>query len=435
MKKIAIIGAGISGLFIANLLKKKPNYQITIYEKNTSINLDEGYGVQLSVNSIKLLNEIGFEKLHNNEKFTPEKINFYSNKSLDKICELDITEFNSEDCKYTTLKRSSLINFLKTDLEGLIMTDYNISKIDQQDKKIKLSFENAEVKECDYLIISDGIFSKSKSLMSKDEAKPKYNNTLAIRGILNKSPENIDSKNIALFLGSDFHHVVYPVNAHETLIWASKSEKSKYTFNYQSLKCLNDDLQMRSNWDLPICNGTERLKKNGKKIHSTQKPEALLHRILLATSNKNDLVLDPFLGSGTTPTVAKKLGRNYYGIEKEKAYFKAAEQRLRKAKPIEDDYLDTLKNGRSKPRIPFGSLVELGIIKPGTTIFDNKKKISAKIMADGSIKHAQTEGSIHKVAATILGAESCNGWTYWHYNLDGAVVPIDHLRQKLISKN
>ena len=212
MKKIAILGAGISGLFITNLFKKNPNYQITIYEKNTSINLDEGYGVQLSVNSIKLLNEIGFEKLHNNEKFTPEKINFYSNKSLDKICELDITEFNSEDCKYTTLKRSSLINFLKSDLEGLIRTGYNISKIDQKDKKIKLSFENAEVKECDYLIISDGVFSKSKCLMSKDEAKPKYNNTLAIRGILNKSPENIDIKNIALFLDSDFHHVIYPVN-------------------------------------------------------------------------------------------------------------------------------------------------------------------------------------------------------------------------------
>ena len=212
MKKIAIIGAGISGLFITNLLKKNSNYEITIYEKNTSINLDEGYGVQLSVNSIKLLNEIGFEKLHNNEKFTPEKINFYSNKSLDKICELDITEFNSEDCKYTTLKRSSLINFLKSDLEGLIRTGYNISKIDQKDKKIKLSFENAEVKECDYLIISDGVFSKSKSIMSKDEAKPKYNNTLAIRGILNKSPENIDIKNIALFLDSDFHHVIYPVN-------------------------------------------------------------------------------------------------------------------------------------------------------------------------------------------------------------------------------
>ncbi len=224
-------------------------------------------------------------------------------------------------------------------------------------------------------------------------------------------------------------------NAHETLIWASKSEKSKYTFNYQSLKCLNDDLQMRSNWDLPICNGSERLKKDGKKIHSTQKPEALLHRILLATSNKNNLILDPFLGSGTTATVAKKLGRNYFGIEKEKNYFKAAEQRIKATKPIKDDLLDTLKNNRSKPRIPFGSLVELGIIKPGTNIFDNKKKITARIMADGSIKHNQAEGSIHKVAATILGAESCNGWTFWHCDINGRTYPIDYLRQRLISKN
>ena len=224
-------------------------------------------------------------------------------------------------------------------------------------------------------------------------------------------------------------------NAHETLIWASKSEKSKYTFNYQSLKCLNDDLQMRSNWNLPICNGAERLKKNGKKIHSTQKPESLLHRVLLASSNKGDMILDPFLGSGTTATVAKKLGRNYYGIEKEKNYFKAAEERLKNTKPIEDDCLDTLKNNRSKPRIPFGSLVELGIIKPGTNIFDQKKKIYAKIMADGSIKHSQVEGSIHKVAATILGAESCNGWTYWHYSMNGSMMPIDNLRQKLISNN
>jgi site-specific DNA-methyltransferase (adenine-specific)/modification methylase len=192
---------------------------------------------------------------------------------------------------------------------------------------------------------------------------------------------------------------------------------------------------MRSNWDLPICNGSERLKKDGKKIHSTQKPEALLHRILLATSNKNDLILDPFLGSGTTATVAKKLGRNYFGIEKEKNYFKAAEQRLKNTKPIEDDLLDTLKNNRSKPRIPFGSLVELGIIKPGTNIFDNKKKITARIMADGSIKHSQAEGSIHKVAATILGAESCNGWTFWHCDINGQTYPIDYLRQRLISKN
>jgi len=224
-------------------------------------------------------------------------------------------------------------------------------------------------------------------------------------------------------------------NAHETLIWASKSEKSKYTFNYQSLKCLNDDLQMRSNWSLPICSGSERLKKNGKKIHSTQKPESLLHRILLATSNKNDLVLDPFLGSGTSAAVAKKLGRNYFGIEKEKNYFKAAEERLKATKPIEDDLLDTLKNNRSKPRIPFGSLVELGIIKPGTNIFDNKKKITARIMADGSIKHNRAEGSIHKVAATILGAESCNGWTFWHCDINGRTYPIDYLRQRLISKN
>ncbi len=224
-------------------------------------------------------------------------------------------------------------------------------------------------------------------------------------------------------------------NAHETLIWASKSEKSKYTFNYQSLKCLNDDLQMRSNWNLPICSGSERLKKNGKKIHSTQKPESLLHRILLATSNKNDLILDPFLGSGTSAAVAKKLGRNYFGIEKQKHYFKAAEQRINATKPIEDDFLDTLKNNRSKPRIPFGSLVELGIIKPGTNIFDNKKKITARIMADGSIKHNQAEGSIHKVAARILGAESCNGWTFWHCDINGRTYPIDYLRQRLISKN
>ena len=217
MKKIAIIGAGISGLFITNLFKKNPNYQITIYEKNTSIDLDEGYGLQLSVNSIKLLNEIGFKKLNNNEKFTPEKINFYSNKSLDKICELDITKFNSEECKYTTLKRSTLINFLKKDLLDIIKTGFNISKINQQNKEIKLYFENNEIIKCDFLIISDGIFSKSKNLILNNLAKPKYNNTLAIRGIITKSPEDIDDKNISLFLGSDFHHVIYPINQHGDL--------------------------------------------------------------------------------------------------------------------------------------------------------------------------------------------------------------------------
>ena len=223
-------------------------------------------------------------------------------------------------------------------------------------------------------------------------------------------------------------------NAHETLIWASKSKNSKYTFNYQSIKCLNDDLQMRSDWTLPICNGKERLKKNGKKVHSTQKPEALLHRVLLATTNQGDAVFDPFLGTGTTAVVAKKLGRNYYGIEKEKAYYIAAKERIKKTIKIEDNYLDAIKNNKSKPRIPFGSLVELGIIKPGTSLFDPKKKINAKIMADGSIKYKESEGSIHKIAAKIIGAESCNGWTYWHYNVNGSAVLIDNLRQKFISE-
>ena len=224
-------------------------------------------------------------------------------------------------------------------------------------------------------------------------------------------------------------------NAHETLIWASKNKKSKYTFNYQSLKCLNDDLQMRSDWTLPICNGSERIKKNGKKVHSTQKPESLLYRILLASTNKDDFVFDPFLGTGTTAVVAKKLGRNYFGIEKEKKYFKTAKQRLEKTIKIEDHYLDTIKNNKSKPRIPFGSLIEMGILEPGMTLFDSKKKYNAKIMADGSIKCKNSEGSIHKVAAGIMRTESYNGWTYWHYNLDGATVPIDHLRQRLIPRN
>ena len=224
-------------------------------------------------------------------------------------------------------------------------------------------------------------------------------------------------------------------NAHETLIWASKNKKSKYTFNYQSLKCLNDDLQMRSDWTLPICSGNERIKKNGKKVHSTQKPESLLHRILLASTNKGDFVFDPFLGTGTTAVVAKKLGRNYFGIESEKKYFKTAKQRLEKTIKMEDHYLDTIKNNKSKPRIPFGSLVELGIVKPGMSVFDYKKKVNAKIMADGSIKYQNSEGSIHKVAAKIIGAESCNGWTYWHYNNNGSMLPIDDLRQRLISKS
>ena len=217
MKKVAIIGAGISGLFIANLFKKNSNYQIKIFEKNTLISLEEGYGIQLSVNSIKLLNEIGFEKLQNNEKFTPEKINFYSNINFNKICELKISDFNSEDSKYTTLKRSTLINFLKKNLENVIKVGYNISKIEQKEKKIWLSFANDEIEDCDYLIISDGVFSKTRSLVSKDIIKPKYNDTLAIRGKLTNFTKKIDSKNISLFLASNFHQVIYPINKYGDL--------------------------------------------------------------------------------------------------------------------------------------------------------------------------------------------------------------------------
>ena len=224
-------------------------------------------------------------------------------------------------------------------------------------------------------------------------------------------------------------------NAHETLIWASKGKKSKYTFNYQSMKSFNDDLQMRSTWNFPICNGKERLKDNGIKVHSTQKPEALIHRILLASSNKNDFVLDPFLGSGTTAVVSKKLGRPYLGIEKEKKYFDAANKRIKNTNIIQDEYLDTVQNNKLKPRIPFGSLIELGVIKPGTEIYDQKKKNFAKVMVDGSIKHKQNEGSIHKVAAKILGAESCNGWTYWHYQAGNSLKPIDKLRERLRPKD
>ena len=171
---------------------------------------------------------------------------------------------------------------------------------------------------------------------------------------------------------------------------------------------MNDDLQMRSDWLIPICSGKERIKKNGKKIHSTQKPESLLHRIILASTNKGDAIFDPFLGTGTTAVVAKKLGREYYGIEKDKKYFLAARERINKATKIEDNYLDT-------------------------SLFDPKTKINAKIMADGSLKYKETEGSIHKIAAKIIGAESCNGWTYWYYDVDGSSVSIDSLRQKFIA--
>jgi len=211
MKKIGIIGAGISGLFIANFFKRDSNYQINIFEKNQSINLEEGYGIQLSVNSVKFLNKIGFDKFENDKKFTPDKINFYSIKSSNKICDLNISDFNSEGCKYTTLKRSDLVNFLKRDLENFIKVNHSILKIDQENQKIKLTFENNEIFECDYLIISDGVFSKSKNLISNNQIQPRYSNTLAIRGMIPNSSK-IDHKNISLFLGPDVHHVIYPVS-------------------------------------------------------------------------------------------------------------------------------------------------------------------------------------------------------------------------------
>ena len=212
MKKVAVIGAGISGLFIANLFKRNEKYQVTIFERNSLIDLKEGYGIQLSVNSVKLLNKIQFDKLENDEKFNPDKINFYSVKNSNKICELNISDFNTENCKYTTLKRSSLIDFLKKDLEKEIKFNHTISTIEQQDQIVKIAFENNEAYEFDYLIISDGVFSKSKNLLSKNQIQPKFDDTLAIRGIIPSSSNIADKKNISLFLGSNFHYVIYPVS-------------------------------------------------------------------------------------------------------------------------------------------------------------------------------------------------------------------------------
>jgi salicylate hydroxylase len=214
MKKIAIIGAGISGLFIANLFKANPNYQVIIYEKNNSIDLDDGYGIQLSTNSIELLNRIGFNSLKNKDRFNPEKIDFYEIKQEKKICDLNISEFNYENCKYTTLKRSKLVEFLKDRLgDNGINYDHNIEKIEKNNNQISLTFNKKDKVICDHLIISDGVFSKGKSLISNGEIKPAYNNSIAIRGnILKKNLNNLNEKNISLFLGSNFHYVVYPTS-------------------------------------------------------------------------------------------------------------------------------------------------------------------------------------------------------------------------------
>jgi salicylate hydroxylase len=214
MKKIAIIGAGISGLFIANLFKENQDYQVDIYEKNTSINLDGGYGIQLSTNSIKLLNRIEFNTLESKDIFNPEKIDFYTIKQKKKICDLNISDFNSEDCKYTTLKRSKLVQFLKDRLnDNVIKYDHSIEKIEKKDDQIYLTFNENNKAICDHLIISDGVFSKGKSLISNNEIKSSYNNSVAIRGNISKNKlHNLNEKNISLFMGHNFHYVIYPVN-------------------------------------------------------------------------------------------------------------------------------------------------------------------------------------------------------------------------------
>jgi modification methylase len=224
-------------------------------------------------------------------------------------------------------------------------------------------------------------------------------------------------------------------NAHETLIWASMGPKARYTFNYEAMKALNENLQMRSDWLFPICSGGERLREEcGRKTHPTQKPEALLHRILLASSNPGDVVLDPFLGSGTTAIAAKRLGRHFVGIEREESYAEAAKARLAALSPLDKDSLQVAKGKRSEPRIPFGALVELGLISPGTVLYDSGARHEAKVRADGSIACAGAQGSIHKIGAHVQGALACNGWTFWHYEAEGSLKPIDALREAARAK-
>ena len=223
-------------------------------------------------------------------------------------------------------------------------------------------------------------------------------------------------------------------NAHETLIWASKSEDSKFTFNYNAMKSLNGDKQMRSDWELPICSGSERLKINGVKLHSTQKPESLLSRVILSSTNVNDIILDPFLGSGTTAAVAKRYKRNWIGIEKEKKYISEANKRIISTKIEDIENLKMIKSKRTEPRIPFGSLIEKGMINPGELLFDGRQRWFAKVRVDGSLITDQTKGSIHSVGAEVQGLTACNGWTFWHTLYKGTVVPIDTLRH-IVKKN
>jgi modification methylase len=223
-------------------------------------------------------------------------------------------------------------------------------------------------------------------------------------------------------------------NAHETMIWCAKSEKARYTFNYRAMKALNDDVQMRSDWTLPICAGGERLKDDdGHKTHPTQKPEALLYRVLLACTEPGDIVLDPFFGTGTTGAVARRLRRRWIGIEREPAYVKAAHARIQSTLPLDESAMTVMPEKKGAPRVAFGALVEAGLLAPGVVLTDAKRRWRAEVRADGSLMSGLLTGSIHKLAAELLGAPSCNGWTFWHVETDGALAVIDQLRQRYLA--
>jgi modification methylase len=220
-------------------------------------------------------------------------------------------------------------------------------------------------------------------------------------------------------------------NAHETLLWCAYDQKARYTFNYEAMKALNEELQMRSDWLMPICTGPERLRGgDGKKAHPTQKPEALLHRVLLASTRPGDLVLDPFFGTGTSGAVAKRLGRHFIGIERDPSYAALARQRIAAVKPATGDAV-AIESRREAPRIPFGNLIERGLLAPGEVLCDSGQRFTARVRADGSLISSEHRGSIHFVAARVQGAPACNGWAFWYARRNGGLVPIDHFRQQL----
>lgn len=222
-------------------------------------------------------------------------------------------------------------------------------------------------------------------------------------------------------------------NAHETLIWAAHSAEAKYRFNYAAMKALNDDLQMRSDWFIPLCTGHERLRDEaGNKLHPTQKPEALLHRVILACTQRGDVILDPFSGSGTTAAVAKRLGRRFIGIERDPAYAAAAERRIAAIAPLDDEAIAATPTRKEQPRIAFGSLVERGLVEPGATLTDRHRRWAAQVLADGTIACGTARGSIHLVGSAVQEAPSCNGWTFWHLvQKDGTLKLLDVFRTEL----